>query len=285
MGKITPKISVIMSTFNEKKKILEQSIDSILNQSFKDFEYIIILDNLNNIKIEKLIKKYKKNDNRIVFLKNTKNIGLADSLNRGIDIAKGKYIARMDGDDISLKNRLKKQYKYLKNHNNVDFLFGWVMFIDDKGRKIRDFKPRKIKVQNITKHFFKENLLIHPVLMCKSKVLKKEKYDPNFRKSQDFELWLRTLNKYDYDILDEILMNYRIPNKEDNKKRIVKVKNWNYWTLKALNKNLKYFIKSIYFWRFYLKTLFYYFGMRIPINCLHLLMKMKDKIQDEKKIQ
>ncbi len=102
-----------MSTYNETVEELKKAIDSILTQTFKNFEFIIILDNPQNYEHKKVINEYLSKDKRIIFLINESNIGLAASLNEGIENAKGDYIARMDADDISMPNRLEKEYNYL----------------------------------------------------------------------------------------------------------------------------------------------------------------------------
>ena len=199
-----PLISVVMATYNEPEKYLRESIESILNQTFKYFEFIIILDNPDNKKAEKIIKEYQQKDKRIIFIKNEKNLGLAGSLNKGIEIAKGKYIARMDADDISLPERLEKQLEYMENNKDVDLLFSWVYFIDENDSILKEFKPVKEKVRNLKIYFFKEHLLVHPTLIAKSKVLKKNIFDENQKRSQDFELWMRLMTKnYKFDIIDE----------------------------------------------------------------------------------
>ena len=237
-----------MATYNEPEKYLRESIESILNQTFKYFEFIIILDNPDNKKAEKIIKEYQQKDKRIVFIKNEKNLGLAGSLNKGIEIAKGKYIARMDADDISLPERLEKQLEYMENNKDVDLLFSRVYFIDENDSILKEFKPVKEKVRNLKKYFFKEHLLVHPTLIARSEVLKK-KYDENQKKSQDFELWIRLMTKnYKFDIIEEFLLKYRVP-KENHEKRIKKQLNYSKYSLRALWKNKKYYWSNIYFWK------------------------------------
>lgn len=101
------KISVVMSIYNENIDEIKASIDSILNQTYENIEFIIILDNPTRLDINVLLTEYQKNDTRIKVIYNQKNEGLALSLNKGLEIATGEYIARMDSDDISLQDRLK----------------------------------------------------------------------------------------------------------------------------------------------------------------------------------
>ncbi|MDD4353774.1 MAG: glycosyltransferase family A protein, partial [Candidatus Nanoarchaeia archaeon] len=128
------RISVIMSAYNTERYIAE-AIESILNQTFKDFEFIIIDDGSTDDSL-KIIKRYVKKDRRIKLIHNKKNIGLTKSLNKGLKIAKGQYIARMDADDISLPQRFQIQYDFLEKNKDI-FLIGTTAFlIDDKGDRL-----------------------------------------------------------------------------------------------------------------------------------------------------
>ena len=107
-------ISVVMSVYNGEKYLVD-SVDSILNQTLFDYEVIIVNDGSTDSSL-KIIKEYQKKDKRLKLINNERNIGLTKSLNKGIGISKGKYIARQDADDISLKNRLRVQYEFLELH-------------------------------------------------------------------------------------------------------------------------------------------------------------------------
>ena len=134
-GNKYPEISVIMSVYNEPKEYLIRSIESILNQTFKDFEFIVILDNPKNEIARNIAKEYSLKDERIVFIKNEENIGLTKSLNKGISISKGKFIARMDADDISHPKRFEEQISFL-NKNNEYGLCGTKAYLIDENGKI-----------------------------------------------------------------------------------------------------------------------------------------------------
>ena len=128
-----------MSVYRERPQWLKESIESILNQSYRDIEFIIVLDNPDNTALEKIIKIYQEKDRRIQFYINEKNRGLVYSLNRALSCAKGSYIARMDADDISHPDRLKRQLVYLqKNHldligsNSALFNERGVFYVTDK---------------------------------------------------------------------------------------------------------------------------------------------------------
>ena len=125
-------ITVIMSTYKEDERLLRESIESILNQTYKDFEYIIILDYPDNDVHKRVIEEYALKDDRIHFYVNEKNMGLTYSLNRGLSLCHGEYIARMDADDISLPDRLERQMEYLEK-NHYDLIGGITEMINENG--------------------------------------------------------------------------------------------------------------------------------------------------------
>ena len=275
-----PKISVLMAVYNENIDELKKAINSILNQSFNDFELIVILDDPKNTKIKNLLDSYYKKDKRIRLLINKKNSGLAYSLNRALKIAKGEYIDRMDGDDISLKKRLEKQYNFMKKNKEIDLLFSYIIKIDEKGNKISEFLPDRKKIKDIKRWLFKEHLLVHPTLFCKSEVLKKNLYDKNFRRAQDFELWCRLIGKdYKFDIIEDKLLKYRLPSEGSVDSRIKKVKGFNYWTLKALIKHYSTYKFNLRFNERLTKESLIYISLLLPIKFIKTLIFLKDKIK------
>ena len=106
----TPLFSVLMSTYNETTKELDESINSILQQTYSNFEFLIINDNPNNYELEKTLKSYK--DSRIKIIHNEENLGLVKSLNNGLKYCNGQYVARMDADDISCPSRIQDEKQY-----------------------------------------------------------------------------------------------------------------------------------------------------------------------------
>ena len=181
-----PKISVLMSVYKEPIEWLQESIDSILNQTFKDFEFIIILDNPNYNEAIQVVKDYANKDNRIVLLFNEQNMGLTKSLNKGLEIAQGEYIARMDADDISMPDRFQKQVKFMDNHPAVGVCGGWIkLFGDREGVQIY---PR----ENSNMCLFLDSPFAHPIVMIRYKVLLDNAicYNENCITSQDYNLWV-----------------------------------------------------------------------------------------------
>src|SRR3989338_5597380 len=125
-----PKICVIMSVYNGLP-YLKEAVKSILNQTYKNFEFIIV-DDASRDKTWQFLKSLK--DKRVKLIQNKKNLGLAASLNIAIRLAQGDFIARMDADDISLSNRFEEQIKYLTKHQEIDLCGTWVPLIDDTGK-------------------------------------------------------------------------------------------------------------------------------------------------------
>lgn len=272
------RMSVIMAIYNEPEEYLKQSIESILKQSFKSFKFVIVLDNPHNREAERLVKLYQRKDKRIFFIKNRKNMGLAASLNKGVLVAEGKYVARMDADDVSLPDRLDKQIKYLEKNKEVDLLFSWAYFIDESGELIKKFTPNRDKVKRLQKTFFKDFLFVHPTLLIKKEILMENPYDENNRGAEDFELWMRLISKgYHFDILEKFLLKYRIP-KEDYEQRIKKQLNYSKYSLKALWKNRASYWKNIYYWKLLIHNLSLFLFINImPDTFLERIIYLKDK--------
>ena len=205
------KISIVMSTYNETISELKESIDSMLNQTFEEFEFIIVLDNPKNEEHKKVISEYTKKDKRIIFIINEKNIGLAASLNKGIDIAKGKYIARMDADDISMKDRLQKQYDFLESHRDIDIISTNKIDINEKGEVINIPSCLPTNDEEIKMILKITSIITHSAAMFrKQRIVEIGKYRL-FPASQDYDLWLRaSYYKLNFAIMDEQLIKYRI---------------------------------------------------------------------------
>lgn len=202
-----PGISVVMSVCNGQK-YLRESIDSILNQTYKNFEFIIINDGSKDNSLDMLLE-YQTRDNRVLIV-NQSNIGLTRSLNRGVKLAASEYIARQDADDISTPSRLEKQLNYIENHPEVAVIgcFGDVFNINGVLRTSRDPKYSR---EGIKRHLANKNLFMHGSAMMRKSCLEKVGfYREFFRHSQDYDLWLRLSQYFDIDILPENLYHYRV---------------------------------------------------------------------------
>src|SRR5688572_15308235 len=188
----SPAISVVLPVFNCEKYI-GQAIQSVLQQTFTDFEFIIINDGSND-NTEEVIKSF--SDSRIIYEKNDSNKGLVYSLNKGVDKAVGKYIARMDGDDICMPERFRKQIDYLEQNGKVDVLATIVTLIDenDQVKGIWPADLKNINEKEIRRQLPKDNCIAHPTVIGKTSVFKKYKYNQTQSQLEDYDLWLRLLN-------------------------------------------------------------------------------------------
>lgn len=200
------KISVIMPAYNAEKYIGE-AIESILNQSFTDFEFIIVNDGSTD-NTKDIILSY--SDPRVVYLENEKNSGIVVTLNKGIDNATGEYIARMDSDDISLPTRFEKQIDFMENHPEIGVLGTAIKtFGEDIQGQIINFNtaPNRLKADLL----FSTNIA-HPSVMLRKSVIDEYniRYDLEYAGVEDFLMWWNLSQKTQIATLSEVLLNYRI---------------------------------------------------------------------------
>ena len=185
-----PLVSVILPLYNEEKCYASEAINSILSQTYKNFELIILLDNPDNKILYNLIKEYETPDYRIKTHFNKQNLGLPDTLNIGIELATGSYIARMDGDDISETKRLEVQLNFLQNNPNIDLVGCDAYIIDENSKIIGEYhKLCTDFAQKCMLKYFTINL-IHPTWLGKSELFKTIKYR-NFSHCEDYDFMLR----------------------------------------------------------------------------------------------
>ena len=148
------KVTVLFPVYKEKIEMIELALDSILNQTMKDFILRIRLDDPDNLEAEEYLRRKKNEDNRIEFEVNSQNFGLPKTLNLMMDDIETKYVARMDADDISLKNRLEEQYQFMESHHDVDLCGTNIVFIDSNGNgKTYDNTKKIFGKQNNLPHF------------------------------------------------------------------------------------------------------------------------------------
>lgn len=203
-------ISVIMSTYKEDERLLRESIESILNQTYRDFEYIIILDYPDNDVHKSVIEEYALKDDRIHFYINEKNMGLTDSLNRGLSLCHGEYIARMDTDDISLPNRLERQMKYLEK-NHYDLIGGITEMINENGSLLYSIKSVPTDPKKINKALRYSQCIAHPTWLGKKEVFEKNAGYRHMPLCEDYDFTLRAvLNGFVISNLNEAVLKYRM---------------------------------------------------------------------------
>lgn len=203
---MAPRVSVLMSVYNGEK-YLKESIESILSQTYSDFEFIIIDDGSTDNSL-KIIKAFP--DQRIRLVCNKKNIGLANSLNRGIKLAQGEYILRMDADDISLPNRITKQVKYMDANPDIDISGVWIKHImQDKKEKLIWKFPTDPAMISFTLLFY--NPIGHNTVIIRKKLFSTNKllYDPSYETAEDYDLWVRASKFSKMSNLGKVLVLYR----------------------------------------------------------------------------
>lgn len=204
-------ISVVMSVYNEKIIELQASIESILAQTYADFEYIIVLDNPTNQEARELLSEYQKRDSRIRLIYNESNIGLALSLNKAIAISKGEYIARMDADDISFPDRFEKELSIMKEKLHVDVVASNVIEIDENGKKRTASRYIINNCMAFKKAIAFGNVIVHPTVLIRREILEKVGGYRDFKTSQDYDLWLRLVKKgAQFYTITEPLLYYRV---------------------------------------------------------------------------
>lgn len=202
-------ISVVMCTYNERQKELTQAIQSILNQTYTCFELLIVLDNPDNQLIRELVFFYAQKDNRIRVIENKRNMGVAKSTNLAWKMAKGKYIAKMDADDIASPQRLERELEVLLNRN-LDFIAASKRNIDEEGRQLGLF-VNSLGPDQIRLLLPYDNLITQSTVLMKKSVLKELNGYINLPSCEDYDLWLRMMcSGYRMAILPDILVDYRV---------------------------------------------------------------------------
>lgn len=203
-------ISVIMSTYNESECELKSAIESVLHQSYKNFEFIIVIDNPENQMLIDIIEQYCVMDKRILVLKNECNMGLVQSLNRAILVAKGEYIARMDADDISIHNRFEKELEFMEKHS-LDMVCALKKDIDENGVLLREYKSPQLLPEDVSRVLPLGTFVVHSSVMFKRELIDKTGFYRNVKTIEDYDLWLRFLSKgARIGLLNESLILYRI---------------------------------------------------------------------------
>ncbi len=200
-----PLVSVIMPMYNAEK-LVKQTIDSILGQTFEDFEFLIVDDGSSDKSID-VVQSY--SDSRIKLYKNEINIGYVPTLNKLIQIAEGEFIARQDNDDISHRQRLEKQVRYMQKHPQVGLCGSHAKFIGSKnsGGYFHPHTNSDIRAQMVF-----GNPIVHPSVMIRSELFKGGNplsYNPDLMPAEDYALWYEISQKAQIVNLKKSLLKYR----------------------------------------------------------------------------
>jgi hypothetical protein len=204
-----PTVSVVMSVLNGER-YLSEAVESILNQTFRDFEFIIINDGSTD-RTATILESFRMSDPR-VRVYHQENRGVGESLNRGCGLAQGKYIARMDADDIAIRDRLMRQVEFMECHAEIDVVGGAVEFIDAMGKSLATTRyPETVhEIKATLSRFSCKSPIVHPTVLLRREVfVSLGGYRPAFS-AEDYDLWLRIAERGQLANLGEVVLKYRI---------------------------------------------------------------------------
>lgn len=202
-------ISVLMPVLNGDFTHLSEAINSILRQSFKDFEFLIV-DDGSNQETKEFLADYAAKDARIIIITNPTNIGVGNSLNKGLEQASGRYVARHDADDVAHPERLAKQFAYMEAHPSIVLSCTTVNHIDMQGQNIGGY-PVSTDSDLLEAELLLNSRLCHPSLMFRTKEIRDNGGYPVTKSAQDYLLYLKSLKAgFKFGGIDEPLVDYRI---------------------------------------------------------------------------
>lgn len=212
-----PKISVILPVYNGEQYIAE-AVQSILDQTFKDFELLVINDASTDNTLS-VLRSF--TDPRIRIVNNEVNLKVVKSLNKGLELSSGEYIARMDGDDIASPSRFQKQLAYFSQHPEIDVCATQVEVFGGQNYITRQYETHNF----IKASLLFLNIIIHPSVMFKraSFIENGYYYDESYDNAEDYGLWVKTIDKLKYAIVPDVLLKYRI---HDANVSVQKAANW-----------------------------------------------------------
>lgn len=201
-----PKISALMPVYNSNLAYLKETIESVLNQTFSDFEFLILNDSPQNLELENFILEYAKKDERIRYFKNPRNLGISGSRNKLIDLAKGEFLAVIDHDDISVKERFEKEVAFLEANEEVGVVGGGIELMSSKKSEFVPTKSVAIKLRLMRKYAF-----LHPTTMMRKSILQENQisYNALYSPCEDYKLHCDLIDKTEFANLDEVMIEYR----------------------------------------------------------------------------
>lgn len=208
------KISVVMSVYKENCQILKEALDSVVNQTYDNIEFVIVLDNPENIDAKKLINTISEDNSQIhfIFIENEINLGLSKSLNKGILASTGEYVARMDADDISYPERLSTQLEFLKE-NNADIVGCNIQIFSEENFGVNKVIKNPSSFASIKKALVVENCVPHPTWLLKRTVYDTLNYYRDIHTCEDYDFLLRAVqNGFVIINSEKIFLKYRYNN-------------------------------------------------------------------------
>lgn len=229
---MTPKVTVFMPVYN-REKYLKETIESILNQTFQDFEFLIIDDGSTDKSVD-IIKSYI--DSRIKLVINETNLKIPKTRNKGLELAIGEYIALMDSDDISVSNRLQKQVEFMDKHPEIGACGSWIKLFESDSMVIKYPK----NTEEIKANMLFNNSIANPSTIIRKSFINKYNlsYNINYICSEDYDFWTRCLKYFPIENLQEILLLYRVHKKQTSTICLKEMNNFDIEILKNLLSNL-----------------------------------------------
>lgn len=200
-----PKVSVLTPLYNTNQKFLKEMIESILNQTFDDFEFILLNDSPDNKEIKEVVLSYK--DNRIIYVENEENLGISKSRNKLLELAKGEYIAIFDHDDISLPQRLEKQVNFLDKNPKVGIVGSNFKRFSNSRKSKNPENNLDIKINLVVRGCIMthSSVMIRKSLLTKNGIKWQEEYSP----CEDYMLFAELIDKTMFYNIQEPLLIYR----------------------------------------------------------------------------
>lgn len=201
-----PKVSILTPAYKTNEKYLRQAIESILNQTFSDYEFIILDDCPEDISVEAIIRSYK--DKRIRYIRNEKNLGISESRNKLINLAKGKYLAVFDHDDISLPFRIEQEVNYLDTHPQCGVVGSWYINEERHRGRIKKFPENHHDICRFMLHGMP---MSHSSLMIRKSILTENNisYKKEFFPAEDYKLCADLMDITTFHNLPVVLLGYR----------------------------------------------------------------------------
>lgn len=207
MQKKSPKVSVLTPIYNTNPEHLREMIESILTQTFTDFEFLILNDSPDNKEIEEIVSEYAKHDKRVKYLKNEHNMGITPSRNSLLKVARGEYLAIFDHDDVSMPTRLEQEVAYLDNHSDIGVVSGWLEYfgVDNNVWQTPE-NDSDIRIMTCDNCY-----VAHTAAMIRKSVLVDNgiEYEEFFTPAEDYRLWARLLDVTRFYNIQEVLVRYR----------------------------------------------------------------------------
>jgi len=208
-----PLVSVVMPVYNRQEYVAD-AIESILSQTFTDFEFIIVDDGSTDHSLD-IIESFVKKDNRIRVVKNNNNIGVAKTRNIGIELAKGKYIAFMDSDDVSHPDRFQRQVSYLENNPEI-FVLGTSYAIINSTGEVISTHQTKLSPIEVRWALISKSAIVNPSTMSRNEIFKVHGFQHlEMKAASDYDLWNRVCDKFNIENLPDVLIYFR-----DHKERL-----------------------------------------------------------------